>query len=180
MTRDREYNNNLKPAIPFIMLYDATGLQTFTSAGAFHTWDIIKTKSSHFHYTADDNKVQLNVNSSGLFNITFECSYSTATANQNSTTSQIYKNGTALDGSKSTLCVYWGGGQGIVICGTQTLHYVVFLAKDDYIQIKTNTGASGNVVSVPDTSRLLIEFIPMKGYDNNLAGRKSFVGKVSR
>ena len=180
MVRYRENNNDLKPAVPFALLYDAAGLQTFTSAGAFHTWDTIKTKSSHFNYTADDDRIQLKVNSSGLFKITFDCSFSTATANQNSTTSQIYKNGTALSGSKSVVCIYYAGGQTSPICGTQTIHYVVFLAIDDYIQIKSTTGASGNVVSAPDTSRLMIEFIPMRGYDNNMSGRESFAGKVER
>ena len=180
MVRYRENNNDLKPAVPFALLYDATGLQAFTSAGAFHTWDTIKTKSSHFNYTADDDRIQLKVNSSGLFKITFDCSFSTATANQNCTTSQIYKNGTALSGSKSVVCVYWAGGQASVMCGMQTIHYVVFLAVNDYIQIKSTTGASGNVLTYPDSSRLMIEFIPMRGYDNDKAGRKMFRGGIMR
>jgi len=180
MARYREHNNDISSAVPLTLLYDTTGLQAFTSAGAFHTWDTIKTKSSHFNYTVDDDRIQLKVNSSGLFKITFECSFSTDTANQNCTTSQIYKNGTALDGAKSVICIYWAGGQGIVICGSQTLTYTVYLSINDYIQVKTNTGASGNVLTYPDSSRLMIEFIPIHGYNNDRGGRKMFTGKVMR
>ena len=161
MTRIREHNNDIKPAIPYVALFDAGGSQTIN--GSFLTWDTIKCKTSHFHYTADDDKIQLNVNSSGLFDIAFNVSLSGGGTSY----FEIYKNDSSIAESKT---------YGII---SASMQYIIFLQKGDYIQIK-GTSASGSNATYANTSRLLIKFIPMRGWDNNESGRKSFIGRVNR
>jgi hypothetical protein len=177
MTRYREQNNEITPAVPTLFLYD-TGEQSFTSAGEFHIWDTIKIKTSGFHYVADENKITLLTNTSGLFMLEYDCSfYTVANDTDVIVTTDLYKNGALQDGGtiKSTV-----SGTGTPVTRTcQTMHYIIYLKKDDYIQIKTTTSANTAIQS-GDTSRLLITFLPMNGYDNGKAGRIQFKGEIMR
>lgn len=171
MTRYREHMDKINPAIPYIALYDANGGQTIN--GSFLTWDGIKCKTSHFTYEEDDDRVQLSVNSSGLFEVIFNVSLS---GNGNNYF-EIYKNNSVVSESRVYVCpptvnqsAYYDSG---------SIHYVVFLQKDDYIQIK-GTCAAGSGETIANTCRLTIKFLPMKGWDNNIAGRTSYKGGVMR
>ena len=175
-----ERNKTSKPVIPFVQLYDHAGAQIFTSAGAYHTWDTVSFKTSDIHYTADEDAVFINNPGTGYYEVTFECSYSTATVGQNVTTTQLYINGSGIEGSKSVLCIYYAGGQGVAICGTQTMHFALYLKAGDRIQIKTSTNIGCGVMSYPDSSRLLIKFIPVKGWNNNSGGNINYRGDVLR
>lgn len=163
MVRMRERNNLLKPAIPFLFLYDAVGNQAVD--GSFMTWDTIKIKTSHFIYTADDDKIQLAINSSGFFNLTFEASLSGSAV----TYFYVYKNGVVVNESKG----YATFADGV------NIHLPIYLQKDDYIQIKGHA-YSGSGDTVAYTSRLIMQYIPMAGWDNNKGGRKHFIGGVVR
>jgi hypothetical protein len=152
MTRWREQFNLIKPAIPYISLYDAGGSQTID--GSFLTWDNIKILTSHFLYSEDDNRVQLAINSSGLFEITFDVSLSGGGTSY----FEVYKNGTVI--SESRMYAIESG----------TLNYTIYLEKDDYIQIK-GTLSSGSSSTIANTSRLKIKRLPMLGWDNKRSGR---------
>jgi hypothetical protein len=179
MTRYREQNNELTPSVPCVFIYDVGGGQVFTTSGVFHTWDTIKIKTSGLHYTADDDRITLLTNTSGLFIFEFECSFSSS-ANDTDlyVTTNIYKNAVLLAGSTS-ITGLTGGGQAALVRTCQSIHYIIYLEKDDYIQIKST--ASGNTAtSTANTSRLMINFLPMRGYDNDKAGRISFKGEIMR
>ena len=168
-----------KPVIPFIQLYD-TGTQTFTIVGEFHTWDTVNFKTSDFRYTSDDDKVVINVPSTGFYEVTFECSFTIGEAGFASASSQLYINGEAVEGSKASGCGY-DSGQGSVSCACVTLHFIKYLNSKDYIQIKTtNSIASKDMLTVPETSRLIVKFIPVKGWNNNAGGKFSYKGNVMR
>ena len=172
---DRKRTNT--PVIPFIQLYDNTGLQSFTIAGEFHTWDSISFKTSDFHYTEDDDRVMINVPSAGYYEITFECSFYKDGSGFGSASSQVYVNGEGLTGSKACGCGY-DTGQGYAACACVTLHFITYLKGRDYIQIKTT--ASDDMISVCETSRLLIKFIPTQGWNNDNGGNTNYRGRVSR
>ena len=178
--RYRASINKITPAIPYLFAYDATGGQEFTSAGQFHTWDTLKIKTSHFEYSADQNRIALNTNSSGLLKIKFDCSYVTYDEdNNNYIATSIYKNGEALGGSISVTGVSAGGGQVAGILNCQTINYTVYLEKGDYIQIKSI--ASDNTIrSIANSSRISIEFLPAQGWDNSAGGREQYTGGVMR
>lgn len=180
MTRWNDFQNNIHPAIPYLFLYDEVGNQEFTTGGAFHVWDTLRIVSSHFSATADKDRIYLNTNSSGLFKVTFECSFITYDEDDDLlVTSSIYKNGSQLAGSKVMCSVTGGSSQDDDIKNCQTLTYIVYLEKDDYIQIQTETDAN-SVRSLADTSRIIIEFIPMHGWNNSSGGRADYKGGVIR
>ena len=171
MSRWNEVQNNLHPAIPFIFLYDDGGYQSFDTSGEFHEWDTIKVISPHFQYSEATDRIYLNTNSSGLFKITFECSYNGNTGG--ATYTELYKNGSLLEGA--TVSTYCSGNEQ----GSESLTYIAYLEKGDYIQIKT-TASANSVTSISETSRLIIEFIPMKGWNNSSGGREDYKGGVMR
>jgi len=177
MTRYREYNNQVTPAVPCLFLYD-TGEQSFTSSGEFHIWNTIKIKTSGFQYTADDDRFSLLTNTSGLFMLEFDCSYYTVANDADLTiTTSIYKNGVIVPGSTSITTVTGSGSPLIRTC--QSIHYIVYLKRDDYIQIKS-TASANTAIQSGNTSRLIINYLPMRGWDNDKAGRISFKGQVNR
>lgn len=165
------------PVIPSIQLYDA-GTQTFTVAGEFHTWDTISFKTSDFHYVADDDRVMVQLPSTGYYEIMFECSFTKSGAGLGTATCQIYKNGVAVSGAKAVGCSY-DTGQGSAACACMTLHFIMYLNARDYIQIKT-TASANSLLSGLETSRLVIKFIPTRGWNNNFAGNINYKGEVMR
>ena len=177
--RYREFSNNLNPAIPYLFLYDATGAQTFTNAGQFHTWDTTKIKTQHFQYTSDTDEIELKVSSSGLYMLEFDCSFATYVAATIQIISSVYKNGSELGGSRAVTTVL-AAAQTPTVEDEQVIHYVVFLERGDKIKIHTITSNAGVTYSLSNTSRLLISFINMKGWDNSSGGRIDYKGGVSR
>ena len=180
MTRYREHNNLITPAVPCLFVYDITGGQSFNATGAYHTWDTIKIKTSGFHFSADDNRFTLLTNTSGLFNLEFDCSFYTLDSDDDLyLTTGIYKNGTVLSGSVSVIGITGAASQAVKVRNSQSIHYIVYLERDDYIQVKTTASANAGI-SIANSSRLLINFLPMHGYDNGKAGRLQFKGEIMR
>jgi hypothetical protein len=180
MTRYREQNNIINPAVPTVFLYDAVGGQSFTSSGEYHTWDNIKVLTSGFNYTVDDDRITLLTNTSGLFIVEFECSFFTVDNDDDLyLTSDIYRNGVVLSGSRCITAITGGSSQAIKVRNSQSIHYIVYLKRNDYLQVKTTASANTGISSA-HTSRLMINFLPMKGWNNDQAGRTSFNGGVMR
>ena len=165
------------PAIPSIQLYDSS-TQVFTTAGEFHTWDTVSFKTSDFHYVADDDRVMLHRPSTGYYEITFECNFIKSGDGLGIGICQIYKNGTAVPGAKAIGCSY-SSRQEVSSCACVTLHFNMYLNGRDYIQIKT-TSSIDSLISSAETSRLIIKFIPTKGWDNSFAGNENYKGEVAR
>jgi len=180
MTRYRVHNNQITPAIPTIFLYDNDGNIEVTSSGIWLTWDTVEVKTSHFNYVADDDRIQLNTNSSGFMSIEVDCSFITYNEDDDKyVTVELYKNGSALNGSKTVTGITGAGSQTAYILNNQSLHYIVYLEKDDYLQVKASTSA-GTAYTLSDTSRILITFIPMQGWNNSSGGRTDYKGGVLR
>lgn len=177
--RYQELQNNLKPAVPYIYLYDKNGGQAFTNAGQFHTWDTTKIKTSHFQYTSDKDKITLSVNASGYYLIEFDCSYAGYIAAYIRILSSVYKNDAEVECTRS-YCGIYSLEQKPELYACQTIHTVIFLEKGDNIKIHTITNNAGNTYSLTETSRLIISFIPMKGWNNSAGGRGDFKGGVMR
>jgi hypothetical protein len=167
--RYRESEKEIKPSIPCILLYDEIGSQTIN--GSFLTWDNIEMISSHFYYLLDSDRIILYANSSGLYEITFDISVNgTGIAYFD-----IYKNGLIVDGTRT----YVSSSAQSVNADSCSISFIVYLTKDDYIQIK-GTLSSGAIGTYAHSSRLLIKFIPFKGWNNSAGGRPEFSGGVDR
>jgi len=173
MTRYRASTNSITPAIPYLFTYDAGGSQSFS--GAYLTWDTVIVKTSHFNYTADDDRVQLKSNSSGLFKVSFESSLTGAGGEGRV---QLYKNGSAVDGSISN--VYAGSIGQTAYKNIIVMNYTVYLEKGDYIQIYADSPAGNEPATIANSCRLKIEYLPMKGWDNSSGGRIDYKGGVMR
>lgn len=173
MTRYRDFNKDLKPSIPFIFLVDGSGQRTASTSGSFLIWDTILMKSSHFHYEPSTDRIILNTNSSGIYKIMFEVSVQEQSA-ANESYWWLYKNGEKIEESKS-ICKSNDSNDAVHVA----IFYYIFLEKDDYIQVE-GEGDGGNCVTMANTSRISIEFIPMKGWDNSSGGRLEYKGGISR
>ena len=173
MTRYRVHNNNLTPATPYLFAYDAGGSQSFNTA--FLTWDTVVVKSSHFQYSADDDKIQLQTNSSGLYKVNFETSL-TGSGGEGAVC--LYKNSSEVSGSTSW--VYAGNIGQTTYKNIIVLDYTIYLEKGDYIQIYATTPAGNSPSTIANSSRLKIEFLPMQGWNNSSGGRTEYKGGVLR
>lgn len=162
-----EIDGRLKPAIPFIYLYESNGGQSITDAGALLTWDTTDIISSHFTYTNDTNRIYLNTNTSGLYKIHVNCSF----VAQGAVNVSFYlrKNGTMLSGTRVYTSVANGEYAAIHLDG------VVYLQKDDYIDVYGVTLANEVGVS-GDASNIIIQFLPMYGFNNESGGRQDYKG----
>ena len=178
------------PAIPSIILY-RNDYQLFTNAGQFHIFDTVVYKTSHFHYNcesggigsgeseAKNSKIRLENNQQNMYEVTFECSFTTNTAENVIVYSQIYKNGVAVAGSRTyTNCS--GAAQSAVNIANVSIHYILYLEGGDYIQVKTITNSANAIQSYTQSPRLMINFIPIRGWDNSKAGRVEYKGRVMR
>ena len=174
MTRDFR---TVKPAIPFIFLSDTGGEQVFSAVGEFHTWDKEAFKTSDFHYNLDDNRVQINRQGGGFYEITFEVSWKTTEILRQIWT-DIYKNGVKLANSHVHTYVTGSAGQP-TYRDQHVIHNVIYLEYKDYIQIKSQSSGS-NVTTDPASSRLMIKFIPVHGWDNSVGGKTNYRGRVMR
>lgn len=166
--------NRLKPAIPCIYLYDKGGQQSFTSAGEFHIWDTKKIGTSHFSYEEDTDSVFLNTESSGLFMLEFDCSFTSHEEDIASIECSVWKNGAQLEGTEAYTTVTINYDYSI------SLHTIVYLEKGDYIQIRSQTNQIAAITSIGETSRLIITYIPMLGWNNSSSGRVDYKGGVMR
>lgn len=167
------------PAIPSILLFDDTGLQTFTSTGEFHTWDTQQHSTSHFRYKLDGDTVILENNQYNMYEVTFECSFFTQVSGTIIIYSELYKNGTAINGSR-TYTSSVGSGQGTTTNGNVSIHFLLYLKGGDTIQVKTITNNAGATYSYTKSSRLMVNFVPIRGWDNSKAGRIEYKGSVLR
>jgi len=170
--RQREANNDIKPAIPYVFLFDDGGGQTIN--GSYITWDTTKVLTHHFLYTSDTDRVFLTTNSAGLYEIKFEISLSGSGVNY----FEIYKNGSIVNGSRVYVCSFIDGQDYYYMSGV--LSFTLYLERNDYIQIK-GVNVAGTGETIADCSRLFVKFLPMQGWDNGTsAGRTQYTGEVMR
>jgi len=171
-------NRNLRPAIPAIQLYDDNGNQLL-DGGIFHTWDTTSFITSNFQYITDSNKIVCNKNSTGYYKITFECSFYTLSASNIQILSRLYKNGSLVSGGYGLTTVEGDGGQGMEIATSLTITFIIQLKRGDYIQIHS-LPTGNDAYTYQSSSRLIIEFIPMRGWDNEKGGLESMRGGIER
>jgi len=163
--RYKEFTNTVKPSIPYFFAYDIGGGQAFGTDYSFHTYDTVIIQTSHFEYTADTNRIYLTTNSSGFYKITVQCSYS-ASANNIYACSCMGKNGVSND------CSYTLADIGKNDKGELSAVCVIFLQKGDYLQIATKSN-TGTLTTIANTSKIIIEGIPMAGYNNQSGGTEN-------
>ena len=152
MTRYKEYDNKVKPAIPCILLSDSEGYQAFDSTGQFHTWNTSIIQTNHFAFTTATNKIFLKSNSSGLFKITYNCSYLLGQGGGDVITTCLYKNDSKITGTDvmDLLTV------DELDATSQSSIWITFLSEGDSIQVYTSVGVGTVALSAANTSRILI------------------------
>jgi hypothetical protein len=170
MTRYHEQQRNLKPAIPCLFLYDTSYIDL--TASSYLHWNNILVKTSEFTYTVNDDTVF--INSNGFYEIHVELSGKEWSGTVNNVVVSIELNGIALAGGKSYI-----NTDNIDRRGTAKITYIKYLKRGDEIKIKAEPN-SGQARSVEHTSRLLIKFIPIRGWNNKSGGKIIYRGGVIR
>ena len=174
MTRHKVFTNKLKPATPCVYLYDSQGGQSFDATGQFHTWDSTKIITQHFNYPSNKDRIILEVNSSGLFMLQFDCSFTSHEKDICSIATSIYKNGIQEEGTTCYTTVTINYDYSI------SLNTILYLEKGDYIQVFTQTNQVDAITSIGNTSRLIVTYLPMQGWNNSTGGRIEYKGGVLR
>ena len=162
-------NRTVIPAVPYLFLQDAGGGQCFDAVGSFHTWDTIGFQTSDFKHIVDNDKVNIIIQ--GYYEVTFEVSFYTEQILRE-VKSELYKNGVLVANSHVHTYVTGAGGAP-TYRDEQVIHFVLYLSHGDYIQIKT-TGSAAGVCTDPASSRLLVKFVEMKGWNNKRAGSTKY------
>lgn len=183
MIRDRTINNKLNPAVPTFFAYDDAGGQQISqaAAGTKMTFDTVVIQTQNFQFNASQDRLQLNTNSSGWFMVMFDCSLAAYTDPISDVLGYfcIYKNDSFMQGSQTYFSVDYDSSNQISYYQYAGIKMPVYLEDGDYIHIKGRSLA-GIGLTIADTMRLTVSFIPMKGWDNSQAGRIEYKGGVDR
>ena len=164
VTRNRAF----APAVPFFFAY-STSSQTISTSGTWLTWNTVPYQTKNFHYKTGTDRIYLRKNSYGFYRIKVELSvYEVSAADH--TRIQLYKNGTALDGSKAE-----GKSNDADDAVSISLEYITTLKQMDYIQVKAMADG-GSTKTLAHSCRIIIEFIPTYGWNNGSGGRPEFKG----
>ena len=174
MTRYREHQNTLKPAVPTFYAFDAEGGEQLNTIGINLTWDTVKIKTSEFEYTTDTDRIYMQSNTSGFYRITYKIIVGSSSVATNQIGAEITVNGESIDQSMSYEALPFQSAFTTLQAVT-----VVYLKKGDYIQLNGWT-ETGIVATEEFGAMILIEFIPMHGWDNSTGGQEVFKGGVIR
>lgn len=155
MTRSR----TATPAIGFIFLHGTTDLE-ITATPAAITWDHSHIKTSHFAYTDGGTKVTVNRGGAGIYMVYLNAGIAKKAGNPVHSEFTIYINGVA-----QPCCT----GHSIIGAGAEhsdvALIVSVTLNYGDYLEVYASVDAgTGNLEE--DTARLIIEALPVEGWNN--------------
>lgn len=169
-------NRTTWPAIPFLQLHDEEGGQNITTSGVFLTWDTIDYKTSHFAYSVDDDAIYVARTFNGIIRLFFEVSAS-PDSSDTPTYIKYYKNNSAVDGAYSYFTPIMNGQNN---CPEHvSLMFADYVKKDDKLQIYADAMANA-CTTTAHTSRLILEFLPFHGWNNDFGGKIEYRGGVLR
>lgn len=167
-------NRTLKPAVPYAGVYGSTAF-TVTTTPQVLTLDHSCFVTSHFRVELGSGKVVLRKGMyTGIVNFTASISAIKATGNPSYILLEAYKNGVACTCGKAY--GYIGAG---VDNSTAVLMGCTEISPGDYLQFKV-TVDDGTATLIDDSCRVIIEGVPMHGWDNNRGGKLRITGDVIR
>ena len=159
-----------KPVIPVFFAYKSTGED---ACDTFIAYDTIHLNTGEFQLSADYKEIL--IKKAGFYEITIDAGYDcTGTARYNCRT-YLYLNGVALPGA---------------VCGTYhrttldgedsaSIHWMQYLEKNDVVSVYADADAK-EVHVEPGFNRIMIKFIPVRGWNNNAGGKIDYRGGVMR
>lgn len=152
------------PAIPFIFLHCLAD-ETITTTPTAINWAHAHFITSDFHYTAGEGRITMNRGSTGMFKLYAQIGAIKATGAPTELTISLYINGTLQD------CCTVHGGISAQEHTDVTLIAAFQANMGDYIEIYVNVD-NGTSTTESETARLIIEGLPMKGWNNNAGGKE--------
>ncbi len=169
MTRVR----NISPAIPFIYIHghdDATVTVTPTAMD----WSHVHFKNSALHFIEGETRITVQKGGEGLYMLYINGGVTKKTGNPTICHFDLYKNGVIVEGA-SAHCMIGAGDEhsnvGMVVCFEAIV--------GDYIEIIYFVDAgTGNLEA--NTSRLILQALPMEGWNNNRGSRKTIYEGLKR
>lgn len=171
MTNQR--NRTLAPAIPYMFLHcvDETVITNVPTAMVWGHADIM---TSDLHYVEGDDRVTVNRDGEGLYEVTVSLCVEKKTANPGHSIIQLYVNGVMLDCAETHGLM--GGAEQH---SNAVLIYTVYLNVGDYVQTFVSVDNGSGLIEA-NTGRFCMKGLSMQGWDNNLGGKERIRGGVSR
>jgi len=163
-------NRTVNPAIPFIFVHGAIA-GVVTDVATAMTFDHTHFRTSDFQFTNGDCKVilRLNANASGIYKI-FACAgVEKKAGNPTILIMQLYVNGVACHCVSHGVVGVGAGHSDCVLIGAHHLY------PGDYVEIYLSVDV-GSATLEDDSARLMIEALPMEGWDNRHGGKKRLRG----
>lgn len=161
------------PAIPFIFLHGTDAFNVTTTPTAL-TWAHAHNKTSDFGFVEGKTRVYVNRGNEGVYKFYASCGAFKATGNPTELVITVYINGVQCE------CATAHGSVG---AGTEHGDATIVFARElkcgDYVEIFISTD-NGTVTTEEETARLIIEGLPMKGWDNNHGGKLQLRGGIER
>jgi len=158
------------PAIPFIFLHGLAS-ESITTVPTAINWSHAYFITSDFNYTNGGCRITMNKGSTGLFKLYAQIGAVKATGAPTELTISLYINGTLQN------CCTVHAGINAQNHSDATLIAAFQATMGDYIEIYVNVD-DGTSVTESNTARLIIEGLPMKGWNNNAGGREHSKGGV--
>jgi hypothetical protein len=179
--RDRTINNEMTPAVPTLFIWSDEDQMIPQGADTVVTFNNVVIQTPHFSFKPGTGRVILESDSSGWFMVFFETSITTYDEPASDTLGgfRIFKNGVEIgEGMSYASTLYVPALQRGYVDYTG-IKMPVYLEKGDYIDIRGRS-LVGQMETIDHSTRLVINFIPMKGWDNSQAGRIEYKGGVDR
>lgn len=152
------------PAMPVVFLHGIDGYE-ITSTPTPVEWAHSHFITSDFSFINNTTQIRINRGAKGrIYKITTQMSAERTGGNPDELVLKIYINGVAQD-----CCEAHGAMSNTGVHGNITLVILIYANSGDYIEIYASVDA-GTVETEPNTVRIIVEGLPIKGWDNNAGG----------
>ena len=154
---------NVAPAVPFAYLH-GTDSFTITTTPTPLPWAHAHFITKDFRFADTNTRITINKSFKGrIYNVSAQFGAEKASGAPTAIILQLYINGVAQD------CCITHGVIAATTHGDATLLTAIYANARDYIEVYASTDA-GTVIIEPDTARLIIQGLPMLGWDNGAGG----------
>lgn len=156
---------NVAPAIPFVYLH-GTDSFSITITPTPLPWAHAHFITKDFRFIATGTRVIINKSFKGrIYRVSAQFGAEKSGGNPTSIILQLYVNGIAVDCCKT---------HGAIAAGTHgdaALITSIYVNAGDYIEVYASVD-NGTAIIEADTARLIIEGLPMMGWDNGAGGSR--------
>lgn len=173
MTRNRE----IIPATPFLFLTDKTGYAMSWSVPVNLHWINEAINTSDFRYI--EGKPKIEVLTPGYYEVIYEVSAYLKSGALNYCYFYMFRNADLIEGSFTFITM--DGSEADQHPGSVTCHIYAYFDRGDVLVLIAHPGVGGGtVITIPNTVRMVLKFMPQRGWNNSHGGAVNYRGDVMR